>query len=162
MASFDIVSKVGIQSVDNAVNVAKKELDTRYDLRGTNSEISLDKKGAIIVASSNNDMNVDSIVKIILSRFTKQKLDVNCLDLTKEGYASGAQVKKDIPIKQGLDKDTCKKINKLIKDSKLKVKSQIMDDTIRVTGKSLNDLQAVIAQCRASDLEVPLQFINMK
>jgi cyclic-di-GMP-binding protein len=87
---------------------------------------------------------------------------VNCLDLTKEGYASGAQIKKDIPIKQGLDKDTCKKINKLIKDSKLKVKGQIMNDTIRVTGKSLNDLQAVIAQCRASDLDVPLQFINMK
>ena len=148
MASFDIVSKVEIQSVDNAVNVAKKELDTRYDLRGTNSEISLDKKSGTITVASNNDMNVDSIVKIILSRFTKQKLDVNCLDLTKEGYASGSLVKKDVPVKQGLDKETCKKITKLIKESKLKVKTQIMDDVIRVSGKSLNDLQAVIAKCR--------------
>ncbi|MBL4654080.1 MAG: YajQ family cyclic di-GMP-binding protein [Flavobacteriales bacterium] len=162
MASFDIVSKVEIQSVDNAVNVAKKELDTRYDLRGTNSEISLDKKSGTITVASNNDMNVDSIVKIILSRFTKQKLDVNCLDLTKEGYASGSLVKKDVPVKQGLDKETCKKITKLIKESKLKVKTQIMDDVIRVSGKSLNDLQAVIAKCRTEKLEVPLQFINMK
>lgn len=162
MASFDIVSKVEIQSVDNAINVAKKELDTRYDLRGTNSEISLDKKAVTVAVSSNNDMNIDSIVKIILSRFTKQKLDVNCLDLTKETFASGSLVKKDIPVKQGLDKETCKKITKLIKDSKLKVKSQIMDDVIRVSGKSLNDLQAVIAKCRTAELEVPLQFINMK
>lgn len=162
MASFDIVSKIEIQSVDNAVNVAKKELDTRYDLRGTNSEISLDKKSGAIMVSSNNDMNVDSIVRIVLSRFTKQKLDVNCLDLSNECYASGALVKKEVPVKQGLDKETCKKINKLIKDSKLKVKSQIMDDVIRVSGKSLNDLQVVIAKCRTAELDVPLQFINMK
>ena len=162
MASFDIVSKVDIQLVDNAINVAKKELDTRYDLRGTNSVITLDKKAEVIAVASNNDMNVGSIVKIILSRFTKQKIDVNCLDLTKPEYASGASVKKDIRIKQGLDKDAIKKITKVIKDSKLKVKPQTMDDSIRVSGKSINELQAVIAQCRAAELEVPLQFINMK
>ncbi len=162
MASFDIVSKVDIQLVDNAVNVAKKELDTRYDLRGTNSEIKLDKKAEVITVASNNDMNVGSIVKIVLSRFTKQKIDVNCLDLSKQEYASGAVVKKDIPIKQGLDKEVTKKITKLIKESKLKVKPQTMEDSIRVSGKSINDLQAVIAKCRAAELEVPLQFINMK
>ncbi|MBL4624270.1 MAG: YajQ family cyclic di-GMP-binding protein [Flavobacteriales bacterium] len=162
MASFDIVSKVDIQLVDNAVNVAKKELDTRYDLRGTNSEILLDKKAEVIAVASNNDMNVGSIVKIVLSQFTKQKIDVNSLDLSKKEYASGSAVKKDIPIKQGLDKETCKKITKLIKDSKLKVKPQTMDDVIRVSGKSLNDLQAVIAKCRVAELDVPLQFINMK
>jgi uncharacterized protein YajQ (UPF0234 family) len=163
MASFDIVSKVEIQSVDNAINVARKELDTRYDLRGTDSEIELNKKDNIITVHSNNDMNVSSVVSIILSRFTKQKLDVHCLDLTKEEEGAGKLIKKVIPIKQGLDKDACKKINKIIKDSKLKVKAQTMEDSIRVSGKSINDLQAVISVCRgAEDLEIPLQFINMK
>lgn len=162
MASFDIVSKVEMQSVDNAVNVARKELDTRYDLRGANSKIELDKKAAVITVYSNNEMNLTSVVKIILGRFTKQNLDVYCLDLTKDEVGAGAQLRKDIPIKQGLDKETTKKINKIIKDSKLKVTSQIMDDTIRVTSKSINDLQSVIATLRTSELEVPLQFTNMK
>lgn len=162
MASFDIVSKVDMQTVDNAVNVAKKDLDTRYDLRGTNSKIELDKKANVISVHSVNDMNVNSIVSIVLSRFTKQKLDVNCLDLTADPYSTGNQMRKDLAVKQGLDKDTCKKINKLIKETKLKVKAQTMEDSVRVSGKSLNDLQAVIAACRTADLEVPLQFINMK
>ena len=162
MASFDIVSKVDMQTVDNAINVAKKELDTRYDLRGTNSKIELDKKDEVISIYSANDMNVNSIVGIVLSRFTKQKLDVNCLDLTNQPVGAGNQMKKDIPVKQGLDKETCKKINKLIKETKLKVKAQTMEDSVRVSGKSLNDLQAVIAACRRAELEVPLQFINMK
>ena len=162
MASFDIVSKVDIQAVDNAVNVAKKELFTRYDLKGTNSRIELDKKSEVISVYSANEMNVQSIVGIVLSRMTKQKLEPSCIDLTKPEYGAGNQMKKDLPIKQGLDKETCKKITKLIKDSRLKVKTQIMDDSIRVSGKSLNDLQAIIAKCRTAGLEVPLQFINMK
>ena len=162
MASFDIVSKVEMQTVDNAINTARKDLDTRYDLRGTDSKIDLDKKNGVVTVFSNNEMNLSSVVKIILSRFTKQKLDVYCLDLTKPEVGAGALIRKDIPIKQGLDKDTSKKINKIIKDSKLKVKPQVMDDTIRVSGKSINDLQAVIAALRSAELEVPLQFTNMK
>ena len=162
MASFDIVSKVDVQTLDNVINVAKKEILNRFDFRDSKSEIDLDKKIMVINVLSENDMRVEAIEDTIRSRMIKQKLDPLSLDFGKERSASGNMLKKEIKIKQGIDKDAGRKIIKAIKDSKLKVEAQMMDDQVRVTAKKIDDLQAVIAMCRRTDFEVPLQFTNMK
>lgn len=162
MASFDIVSEVDLQTVDNAVNAAKKEIETRFDFKGTNSEIELDKKNLVIHFTTENDFRIDQMEKVLIGRFVKAKIDPMSLDLSKDFYQSGKVVKKEIPVRQGIDRETAKKIVKAIKDAKIKVEPQIMDDKIRVTSKSIDNLQQTIAICRQGEFEVPLQFINMK
>ena len=162
MASFDIVSKVDHQTLDNAINVAKKEILTRFDFRDSKGTIDLDKKEMIIHVLTENEMRINSIIDVIRNRMVKQKLNPLCLDFGKEQYASGNMMKKDIKIKEGIDKDTGRKITKAIKDSKLKVQAQMMDDQVRVTGKKIDDLQAVISLMRVGDYGMALQFINMK
>jgi cyclic-di-GMP-binding protein len=162
MPSFDIVSKVDAQNVDNAINVAKKEILTRYDFRESKSSIELDKKNLSLTITTENEMRIDAIEDVIRARLIKQGIDPLSLDFGKEQYASGSMIRKDIKIKEGIDKETAKKVVKAIKDSGLKVQAAIMDDQIRVTGKKLDDLQAVIALCKRSNFETPLQFINMK
>ncbi len=162
MASFDIVSEVDMQTVDNAVNSAKKEIETRYDFKGTGSEISLDKKNLVISLTTENDFRIDQMETVLIGRFVKAKIDPQSLDLTKEPYASGKVVKKEIPVSQGIDRETSKKIVKAIKDAKIKVETAIMDDQVRITSKSIDNLQQVIALCRRGDFGLPLQFVNMK
>jgi hypothetical protein len=162
MPSFDIASKADIQLLDNAMNVTRKEIVTRFDFKDSKTEIDLDKKNYIINITTEDDMRLNSIIDIMRSRMMKQKLDPRCLDDSKEYYASGMFIKKELKVKNGLEKETCKKINTDIKTAKLKVSSQIMDDIIRVTAKKIDDLQAVIALLRSKDYEQPLQFINMK
>ncbi|MBL7984071.1 MAG: YajQ family cyclic di-GMP-binding protein [Flavobacteriales bacterium] len=162
MASFDIVSKVDTQTLDNAINTAKRELDTRYDLRGSNSTIEFDKKALTIKVGTEDHLKLDSIVDILLERSTKQKIDVKSYDLKEEPQPSGKLLFKTIKIQNGIDREKAKKIIKAIKEMKVKVEAQIQDDQIRVNGKKFDDLQAVMAMCRATDFEVPLQFENMK
>ena len=162
MPSFDIVNKIDHQLLDNAINTARKEIITRYDFRDSKSTIELDKKTLNIHVLSESEMKIEAIEDVIRSRMIKQKLDPMCLDFGKERYASGNMMKKDIRIKEGIDKETAKKIVKKIKDSRLKVEAQIMDEQVRVNGKKIDDLQAAIALVRNSDFEVPLQFVNMK
>ena len=162
MASFDIVSKVDTQTLDNAINTAKREVETRYDLRGSNSTIEFDKKALTITGGTEDHLKLDSIVNILLERSTKQKIDVKSYDLKEEPQPSGKLLYKTIKIQNGIDREKAKKIVKAIKDMKLKVEPQIQDDQIRVNGKKFDDLQAVMALCRSTDFEVPLQFENMK
>jgi hypothetical protein len=162
MPSFDVASQVDLQTLDNAINTAKKEILTRFDFRDSNTEIELDKKNYIIKVSTENEMKIKNIEDILITRMVKQNIDPKALDLSKESELSGKVVKKEIPVKNGLDKETAKKINKIIKDSGMKVQSAIMDDIVRVTGKKIDDLQAVISLLRRSNLELPLQFVNMK
>lgn len=162
MPSFDIVNKIDVQSLDNAINVAKKEILTRYDFRDSKSIIELDKKTLSLHIVTESEMRIEAIEDVIRSRMIKQKIDPLGLDFGKEQYSSGNMVKKDIKIKEGIDKETAKKIVKIIKDSGLKVQAQIMDDQVRVTGKKIDELQAVIALCRNEDLGIPLQYVNMK
>ena len=162
MPSFDIASKVDLQTLDNAVNVAKKEIDNRFDFKGTHVEIELNKKDMVINLEVESDMKLKQVEDVLLTKAMRQGLESNAFDLTKEFTASGKYVRKTIPVKNGIDKDKSKKIVKLIKDSGLKVQAAIMDDIIRVTGKKIDDLQDVIQLCRSSNLDLPLQFINMK
>lgn len=162
MASFDIASKVDAQVVENAMNVARKEIITRYDFNGSNTTIDFNKKELTVQITTETEMRVDTVVDIIIIRGSKQGIDPRSYDVTKEAYASGPMMKKDIKLRNGLDDDAIKKIIKAIKDSGAKVQPQKMDQIIRVSGKKIDDLQLVMATLRKGDYGFPLQFENMK
>jgi cyclic-di-GMP-binding protein len=162
MPTFDIVSKVDIQTLDNAINNAKKEIINRYDFSGSNTSIELDKKALNIVVSTEDEMRMKSIQDVLITRVLKQQIDSKVLDFSKENYPSGSMLKKDIKVKQGIEKELAKKIVKEIKDSKLKVEASIMDDQVRVSAKKIDDLQSVISLLRGKSYDQPLQFINMR
>lgn len=162
MPSFDIVSKVDLQTLDNAINVAQKEIDNRYDFKGSHVDISLNKKDMTIALEVESDMQLKQVEDIVLTKAMRQGLEPNCFDMSKEHASSGKFIKKTLLVKNGLDREMAKKIVKLIKDSKLKVTPAIQDDMVRVTGKKIDELQSVIQLCKSSDLDIPLQFVNMK
>ena len=162
MPSFDIASKVDPQVLDNAVNVAKKEIENRYDFKGSHTVIDLNKKDMVINLEVESDMKLKQLEDVLLTKAMRQGLEANAFDMSKEYTPSGKYVKKTVPVKNGIDKEMAKKIVKLIKDSGLKVQVAIMDDIIRVTAKKIDDLQDVIQLCRSSNLDLPLQFNNMK
>lgn len=162
MPSFDIASKVDVQVLDNAVNVVRKEIENRFDFRGTPFNIELDKKTYLIKLETDSEMKMKQVIDVLISRGMKQGIDSNAFNFEKDAYPSGKTLKKEVPVTNGLQQDEAKKIVKQIKDSGLKVQAQIMDDIVRVTGKKIDDLQEVIAHLRAADLKLPLQFINMK
>ena len=162
MASFDIASKVDAQTLDNAVNIAKKEIDNRYDFKGQHVVLALNKKDMIIDVEVESDMQLRQLEDILLTKAMRQGLEANAFDMSKDFEASGKYIRKKIPVKNGIDRDAAKKIVKLIKDSGLKVQPAIMDDIIRVTAKKIDDLQDVIQLCRTGNLDMPLQYINMK
>jgi uncharacterized protein YajQ (UPF0234 family) len=162
MASFDIVSKVDLQTLDNAINVTSKEITNRFDFKGSHVVIDLDKKAFTLKLEADSEMKMEQITDVLISRTIKQGLDGNIYDLSKDGYQSGKVWKKEVPIRNGLKQEDAKKIVKMIKDKGLKVQPAIMDDIIRVNGKKIDDLQDVISACRTADLGIPLQYINMK
>ena len=162
MPSFDIVSKIDTQTLDNAINSARKEILGRFDFKGTQSTIELNKKDLTLQILTEDEMRLESIIDIIRMRMVKQNIDPRCIDQGKEHYASGNMIRKDMRIKQGIEKDDARKIMKDIKDSKLKVQAQQMEDQVRVSAKKIDDLQAVIAMLRRGTYEVPMQFVNMK
>ncbi len=162
MPSFDIASSVDIQTLDNAVNVVKKEITNRFDFKGIHVVIDLNKKEYMIKLESDSEMKLQQIVDVLLSRSIKQGIDANAFDLSKLPQPSGKIFKQDVPVRNGLKQEDAKKISKFIKDKGLKVQTAIMDDIIRVTGKKIDDLQEVIAACRTEQFGVPLQYVNMK
>ena len=162
MPSFDISSKVDLQTLDNAINTVKKEISTRFDFKNSPVEIDLNKKDFILKLEVESDMKMKQVIDVVISRAMKQGIEASAFDFEKDAYPSGKTIKKDVPVRNGLKQDDAKKIVKLIKDSGLKVQAAIMDDIIRVTAKKIDDLQEVIALCRTSNLGIPLQYINMK
>lgn len=162
MPSFDIVSKVDMQLLDNALNVTKKELTNRFDFKDAVVDINLNKKDSKVEIETSDDMRMRQLVDVLISRSMKQGIDPAALDVSKEPYQSGKVVKKDVPVHNGLKQEDAKKIVKIIKDAGLKVQAQIMDDVVRVTGKKIDDLQEVIQLCKSSKLNLPLQYINMR
>lgn len=162
MASFDIVNKVDAQLVDNVINVVRKEITSRYDFKDSKTTIELDKKNLLIQILTENTMKLGSIEDVLISRALKQQVDPKVFDFSKEESANGALIKKEVKVRQGIDKEIAKKIIKIIKDSKVKVDAVIQDEQVRVSSKKIDELQAVIAVLRQSNLEIPLQFINMK
>ena len=162
MASFDIASKVDLQMLDNSINVVRKEIENRFDFKGSPVKIDLDKKEYKIQLEVDSEMKMKQLIDVIISRSMKQGIEASAFDFSKDAYPSGKFLRKEISVKNGLKQEDSKKIVKLIKDSGLKVQAAIMDNIIRVTAKKIDDLQEVIALCRTSDLGLPLQFENMK
>ncbi len=162
MPSFDIASTVDIQTLDNAMNIVKKEIVNRFDFKGEHVAIDLNKKEFVIKLEADSDMKIQQIVDVVISRSMKQGIDPSAFDFSKEAFPSGKIFKKDVLVRNGLKQEDAKKVVKLIKESGLKVQTAIMDDIIRVTGKKIDDLQDVMAACKAGNLGLPLQYINMK
>jgi uncharacterized protein YajQ (UPF0234 family) len=162
MPSFDVLSKVDPQIVENAINVAKKEILTRYDLQGTNTDVEFNKKDLTLVVSTSDEMKLNAVVDILITRGAKQGIDPRAFDISEDHYKSGALIKKNIKLRNGLDKEAMKKITKAIKDSGIKVQPAQMDDIVRVTAKNIDDLQETMAILRKQDFGYPLQFENMK
>ncbi|MGB3008181.1 MAG: YajQ family cyclic di-GMP-binding protein [Chitinophagaceae bacterium] len=162
MPSFDIVSKVEAQALDNAVNVVTKEITNRFDFKGSHVVINLDKKEFLIKLETDDDMKMRQLLDVLISRAHKQGIAPEAFDASKAGAQSGKVWKKDVKVRNGLAQDDAKKIVKLIKDAGMKVQASINDDLVRVTGKKLDDLQAVIQLCKTSNLGIPLQYVNMR
>lgn len=162
MPSFDAVSKADLQEVDNAVNNTVKEIATRFDFKGSKTEVSLDKKAKRIVVVTESDMRAKAVREMLIGNLVKRKVDVKFVEFDEAKPAGGSTMRMEARIKEGVDKDTARTIIGLIKDSKLKVQAQIMDDTVRVTGKKIDDLQAVMRLLGGAELPVPLQYVNMK
>ena len=162
MPSFDIVSKVEAQALDNAVNVTTKEITNRFDFKGSHVVINLDKKDFVIKIETDDDMKMRQLVDVLISLAHKQGIAPEAFDTSKEGAQSGKLWKKEVKVRNGLAMDDAKKIVKLIKDSGMKVQASINDDQVRVTGKKIDDLQAVIQLCRGANLGIPLQYVNMR
>lgn len=162
MPSFDIVNEIDLQELDNAVNLVKKEADGRFDFRGTDTEIDLNKKDKIIKVQTADDMKCQAIKEMMIKHASKRGIDSRVFNFCEAENTSKGQRKFEIKIEEGLGKDNAKKIVKLIKDAKLKVNASIMDERVRVEGKKIDDLQTVIQMMKTSDIDVPLQYVNMK
>ncbi|RUS48234.1 YajQ family cyclic di-GMP-binding protein [Cohnella sp. AR92] len=158
--SFDIVSKVDMQEVNNAVIQAMKEIETRFDFKGSKSSIKLE--GEALNVASDDDYKLKSVIDILQTKLVKRGVPILNLDYGKVESASGGTVRQQIKMKQGIDQENAKKINVLIRDSKLKIKSQIQGDQLRITGKSKDDLQAAMNLLRGAGLPLELQFVNYR
>jgi len=162
MPSFDLVSKVDLQTLDNAVNTVEKEIKNRFDFKGNHVVIDLNKKEFKLNLEGESDMKITQIIDVLISKSMKQGLAAEIYDLGKEPYQSGKIVKKEIPVRNGIKQEDAKKIVKLIKDSGLKVQAAIMDDIIRISAKKIDDLQQVIQASKGWDLGLAFQYVNMK
>lgn len=162
MPSFDIVSKVDAQALDNAVNVTTKEITNRFDFKGSHVVIDLDTKEFNIKLETEDDMKMRQLIDVLISRAHKQGIAPEAFDTSKQGAQSGKVWRKEVKVRNGLVQEDAKKIVKLIKDSGLKVQASINDDLVRVTGKKIDDLQSVIQLCKTSNMGIPLQYVNMR
>jgi uncharacterized protein YajQ (UPF0234 family) len=158
--SFDIVSKLDMQEMNNAIQQAMKEIETRFDFKGSKSSIELEKDQVVVV--SDDEFKLRNVLDILTSKMAKRGVSLKNLEYGKVEPAASGTVRQRITLKQGIDQENAKKINVLIRDSKLKVKSQIQGDQIRVSGKSKDDLQQVIQLLKKADLPLELQFINFR
>ena len=162
MASFDIVSEFDMQEVDNSVNMVVRDIASRYDFKGSNSIIELNKNDKTIKIEASNDYQVDTIKDMLENRSIKRGISVKIFKYSNPEQASGMRVRIHVNLQEGIDKENATKINKLIKSKKLKVQSQIQGEKLRVTGKKIDDLQQVIQLVKEQNYPLPLNFVNMK
>lgn len=158
--SFDIVSKMDMQEMTNAITQTEKEIGSRFDFKGSKSTLTLEKETLVLV--SDDDYKLGALIDVLQSKMVKRGLPIKNIEYEKVEPASMRTVRQRLKLKQGIDQENAKKINILIRDSKLKVKSQIQGDQIRVTGKNRDDLQAIMQLLRKADLPLDLQFTNLK
>ena len=159
MPSFDIVSEINLHEVTNAVDQASREVDQRFDFKGTNAKFEL--KEAVITTSAQADFQLKQMLEILKLKLAKRGIDVACMKVD-EPVMTGQTARQVITLRQGVDTELGKKIQRLVKDSKLKVQAAIQDKQVRVTGKSRDDLQSVITLVKKGGFDLPLQFTNFR
>ena len=160
--SFDIVSEVNLQEVDNAMNQARKEIAQRYDFKGSKSSIELSLKDKTLTMISDDDFKLKSVVDVLQEKLIKRSVPLKALKYSNAEPAAGGTMRQIITLQVGIDKEHAKLIVKMIKDSKLKTQAQIMEDQVRVTGKNKDDLQTVMAMVRKADFPFAVQFTNYR
>jgi hypothetical protein len=160
MPSFDIVSKTDLTEVDNALSGARREIDTRFDFKG--SKCTIERAEAEITLLADDDMKLKQMQDLLKGYVTRRKLDAGALEFKDPEKASGNAVRQKVIVKQGIDQKLGKEIVKAIKDAKLKVQTSIQGDELRVTGKKRDDLQEAIALIRGMKIEQPLQYVNFR
>ncbi|MBI5043830.1 MAG: YajQ family cyclic di-GMP-binding protein [Nitrospirae bacterium] len=160
--SFDIVSKIDLQEVRNAVDQAMKEIKQRFDFKGSKSDITLDDKEKAMILLSDDENKLKSVIDILQTKIIKRGISLKALTYEKIEQASGGTVRQKIKLQDGIPQEKAKEIIKIIKDAKLKVQSQIQGDQLRVTGKNRDDLQTVIALLKEKDLGIDMQFVNYR
>lgn len=158
--SFDIVSDVDMQEVDNAVNQAIKEIGQRFDFRGSKASLNLEGETVKIIAD--DDLKLKNIIDILQAKAIKRGISLKSFEYGKIEPAAQSTVRQIVTIKKGISKEKGKEVVAAIKDTKLKVQAQMMDDQVRVSGKNKDDLQNVIAKLRQMDLDIDLQFVNFR
>lgn len=162
MPSLDVVNQIDLQEVDNAINNTIKEIQTRYDFRDSRTEVEFNKKNKVISVVTEDNMKVKAVKEMLTANFVKRNLSHKSIDFQEPEGTSHGGLKFNVLLREGINRDNAKTIIKLIKDTKLKVQASIHDDKVRVTGKKIDDLQAVMAMLRKENLEIPVQFENMK
>jgi len=160
--SFDIVSEVNMQEVDNAVNQARKEIAQRYDFKGSKSSIDLNQKEKYLTVISDDDFKLKSVVDILQNKLIKRGVSIKALDYGNIEPAASSTVRQIITLRVGIDKENAKLIVKMIKETKRKVQAQIMDDQVRVSGKNKDDLQSIMKMLRDAELAFAMQFTNYR
>ncbi|GIP33140.1 YajQ family cyclic di-GMP-binding protein [Paenibacillus sp. J2TS4] len=158
--SFDVTSKMDMQELNNAINQTERELANRFDFKGSKSSLELDKNQLIII--SDDEFKLQAVIDILQSKMAKRGISLKNVEYGKVEPAAQSTVRQTLDLKQGIDQPMAKKINTLIKDSKLKVSSQIQGDQIRVSGKNKDDLQKVIQLLKQAELPLDLQFVNFR
>ncbi len=161
-SSFDIVSEINLQEMDNAVTQAQKEIGTRYDFKGTSAAIEFNRKDKELTLLADAQPQLDAVRKVMVEKMIKRGVDPKCLDPQKLEEATHRSVRQKIKLKDGIDKDTAKAIQKQIKELKLKVNASIQGEALRVSSAKKDQLQAVIAHLRAHPPEIPIQFNNYR
>ncbi len=159
MPSFDVVSEVELPELRNAVDQTRREIDNRFDFKGTSAAVEL--SDTTILAKGDAEFQVEQMLDILRMKLAKRGIDVECMD-PQEVTKAGTGVKQEILIRQGIDADLAKRIQRLIKDSKIKVQASLQGDQVRVTGKKRDDLQAVISLLRQQSFDRPLQYTNFR
>jgi uncharacterized protein YajQ (UPF0234 family) len=159
MPSFDVVSEINTHELTNAVDQAMRELEQRFDFKGSDAKFELEETTVTMTASA--DFQLKQMLDILKLRIAKRGIDIGCLEV-KDPEVTLASAKQQVILKHGIDADTGKQVSRLIKDSKLKVQAQIQGDKVRVTGKKRDDLQDAIALLKKSALGIPLQFDNFR
>jgi len=162
MPSFDVVSRVDLQEMDNAVNQVKKEIATRFDFRGSKTSIELDRKDEKLQVVSEDDMKLRAIKDMLIAKVVRRSIDAEALDFGVPEKAGGDMLRQTVTIRNGIDIEMARKVVKIIKESKIKVQAAIQGDEVRVTGKKRDDLQDVISLLKEGDLGIPLQYVNYR
>ncbi len=160
--SFDITAELDAQEMKNAIEQAKKEINNRYDFKGVHSELDYNEKAKVITLTASSDSKAEAMMDIVVSKAIKRGIPAKAINEHKREQVGGANTKITLSIVDVISKDDAKKITKAIKDLKLKVQAQIRGEEIRVTGKSINDLQACISAIKTLDIDAPLNFTNLK